>query len=342
MAKSSIGVLVDWITGMAAGALGVTALVVALTGSAQAKPASCSASITECGCVIDTTGTYEVANDLDSTQGLTANNSCIEIAADHVILNAKGFAIIGAGSGTGILIQNSAGFAVVQGTDAGAADQAIINSWNVGIEDNANNSVIELFRQIGGNLFNQHGNTKAGILLKTASNTTLDDFNASFNGESGVEIRNGSGNRLLNFDTISNGASGVLLRSSNENTLTNCTSNSNGAYGVDLDNSSQNQIFTSSLNTNGNDGLLLGCGKSDQKGCGSKGSDRNHLSNSGTNGNTGTGITVTKGSNGNAITNMTANGNQGSFDLVDENHKCGDDLWYNNVFGQVSDSNCIH
>jgi hypothetical protein len=96
------------------------------------------------------------------------------------------------------------------------------------------------------------------------------------------------------------------------------------------------------LNTNNKDGLLLGCGKADQNGCGSKGSDRNHLSNSGTNGNTGTGITVMKGSNGNAITNMTANGNQGSFDLVDENHKCGDDLWYNNVFGQASDTNCIH
>jgi parallel beta-helix repeat protein len=198
MARS--GVVGDWIIGFAASAVGAVALVITLAGSAQAKPASCSATITGCGCVIDATGTYQVGNDLDSTQGLTANNSCIEIAADHVILNLKGFAITGTGAGTGILIRNSAGFAVVQGTDAGAADQAIINSWNVGIEDNANNGVIELFRQIGGNIFNQHGNTKTGILLKTASNTTIDDFNASFNGESGVEIRNGSGNRLLNFD----------------------------------------------------------------------------------------------------------------------------------------------
>jgi hypothetical protein len=64
-------------------------------------------------------------------------------------------------------------------------------------------------------------------------------------------------------------------------------------------------------------GVLIGCHK-EGKCIGNKGSDLNHLSSSGSNGNASAGITVEEGSSNNQITNMSSGGNGGSFDLIGE------------------------
>ena len=199
--------------------------------------------------------------------------------------------------------------------------QAIINGWNIGLEDDANNVVIELFKQIGGSIFIQQGNKGDAVLLQNASGVTVANFNASFNGGTGVDIQGGSSNRIMNCDSISNAGNGVILASSNVNTISNCTINSNTGYGVWLNTANQNQIFTSSLNGNGKIGLLVGCHK-EGKCTGNKGSDLNHFSSSGANGNSGAGITVEEGSSNNQITNMSSAGNGGTSDLIDNNPSC--------------------
>jgi len=320
------------------------AILVTMNGLAAAapppKPTACTSSISSCGCTITQSGIFTVVNDLDASQGLTKGGNCLEISASHVILDLVGHAIIGNGTGTGILILSSAANTTVQGTDATEAGQAIINSWGVGLEDDANNVVIELFRQIGGNLRNPTGNAGDGVLLKNASSVTVGNFNASFNGGAGVDIQGGSGNRLFNFTTTNNTTAGVVLASSNVNTLLNCTIANNPGYGVWFNSANQNQIVTGGVNANGKIGVLLGCAK-EGKCKGNKGSDLNHISSFGANGNSGAGITVEEGSSSNQITNVKAGGNGGTSDLIDDNPSCDGNLWFNNAFGSASQS-CIH
>ncbi|HWJ41182.1 MAG TPA: hypothetical protein VNT29_08615, partial [Candidatus Limnocylindrales bacterium] len=86
-------------------------------------------------------------------------------------------------------------------------------------------------------------------------------------------------------------------------------------------------------------GLLVGCQKEGK--CGGKGSDLNHFSSSGANGNSGAGVTVEEGSSNNQITNMSSGGNGGTADLIDNNPNCDGNLWFNNAFGSASQT-CIH
>ena len=272
----------------------VVALLLTLTNLASAapKPTSCTPSISSCGCTVTQAGTFTVAEDLNASQGLTKNGNCLEVSADHVILDLMGHAIIGNGAGIGILIQNSGHDTTVQGTDSSEPTaQAIINTWKIGLEDDANNVTIELFRQIGGNVFNQHGNAGDGVLIQNASGVTVANFNASFNGGTGVNIQGGGNNRVMNCDSISNAGNGFIVASSNVNTISNCSINANAGYGVWLNVANQNQIFTSGLNGNGKIGLLVGCHK-EGKCTGNKGSDLNHFSSSGANGNSGAGLTA--------------------------------------------------
>jgi len=324
--------------------IGISTIAILLTmnglAAAAPKPTACTSSISSCGCTITQTGTFTVVDDLSASQGLTKGGNCLEVSADHVILDLQGHAIIGNGTGIGIVILSSAANTTVQGTDSTETAQAIINSWKVGLEDDANNVVIELFRQIGGNSFNPTGNAGDGVLLQNASSVTVANFNASFNGGAGVNIQGGSGNRILNCDTIKNTTAGMILASSNVNTVSNCTITANTGYGVWLNTANQNQIFTSALNGNGKIGLLVGCHK-EGKCNGNKGSDLNHISSSGANGNSGAGITVEEGSSNNQITNMSSSGNGGTSDLIDNNPSCDGNLWFNNKFGDVSQS-CIH
>jgi len=323
-------------------AVSTVASLVLMTGLAAAAPPpnACTPSISACGCTATQSGTYVVANDLDATQGLTKAGNCLEVSANHVILDLQGFHILGNGTGTGILILGSASNTTVQGTDLNEVGQAIINNWNIGLEVDASNVVIELFRQIGGNDKNPHGNAGDGILLRNASNATVANFNASFNGGAGVDVQGGTNNRILNCSTISDTTAGVILASSDLNTISNCTISFNAGFGVWLDTSSQDQIFTSSLNSNGSIGLLVGCDK-EGKCKGKKGSNLNHISSTGANGNSGAGVTVEEGSSNNQITNMSSSGNGGTSDLIDNNPSCDGDLWFNNAFGDASQT-CIH
>jgi len=318
------------------------AILVTMTGPAVAapKPTACTSSISSCGCTIAKTGTFTVVDDLSASQGLTKGGNCLEVSADHVILDLQGHAIIGNGTGTGILIHASGHDTTVQGTDSTEAAQAIINGWGVGLEDDANNVVIELFRQIGGNSFNPTGNAGDGVLLRNANGVTVGNFFASFNGGAGVDVQGGGGDRLFDFTTTNNTTAGVILASSNVNSISNCTITNNPGYGVWLNAANQNQIFTAALNGNGKIGVLVGCQK-EGKCKGNKGSDLNHLSSAGANGNSGAGITVEEGSSNNQITNMKSSGNGGTSDLIDNNPGCDGNLWFNNTFGSASQS-CIH
>jgi hypothetical protein len=210
-------------------------LLLGMVPAQAAAPGSCPSVITACGCVITKSGTYIVGNDLAASQ--TGHPNCIEIAADHSILNLKGFSVIGSGdgSGIGILIRNGAVHALVEGSDEGSttppddagangndfpAAQAVVTQWNIGIEDDADDAVIGLFKDLGGNIFQQQfGNATAGLVFKGAKGSVAADFHASYNGSAGVVLKDSSSIRLSNFSAIGNQETGVSLDSSNDNSI---------------------------------------------------------------------------------------------------------------------------
>ncbi len=319
-----------------------------------APPGSCPTSITACGCVVTKPNTYLVQNDLSASD--TSQPICIEISASDSILNLQGNAVIGSGngSGIGILIDKNATHVLVEGgiegstapaDDAGIDGmefpnaQAVVTQWNVGIEDDGDNAVIALFKNIGGNIFQQtFGNTTAGIFFNGAKGSVAVDFLASYNGADGVMLKNSSGIRMSNFSTISNTTAGVLLDGSTDNSIGTASASSNGKYGFWLLGSSRNLISNcNGTSGNGDTGILLGCGTVK---CGGAKSDDNRITNSGAPGNTNNGIVIEKNDKDNIVTVTHNDGNPDQHDMVDLNPHCSTNIWYNNT-GSASQS-CIH
>ena len=251
-------------------------LMLAAGAAEAARGPSCPPIITACGCAITKAGTYTVANELTASQ--STQDVCIEITASYSILNLKGFALVGDGDGIGIAIRNGVTHAVVVGGDEGPATppddagtndqdfpsaQAVVTRWDVGIQDEGDYSFIALFRDLGGNIFQQTGNATAGILFKGAKNSVAGDFRAAFNGQAGVIVRNSSGVRLFNLSAINNRQTGVWFDHSDDGVLSTATAASNDQYGIWLFSASRNLITDCNGTTgNGDTGILLGDRKS--------------------------------------------------------------------------------
>ena len=322
---------------------------------AKAAPvASCPLVIKSCGCVITTSDTYTVAKNLSASQ--TRRPNCIEIQADHAILNLKGKAVTGDGNdGIGILIRAGADHAVVEGGDESAAPpadnagingqvfpnaQAVVTQWNIGIEDDADDAAIGLFKNIGGSIFQQHGGNKtAGIYFNGVKHSVAVNFQASYNGQDGVMVSNSARVHLSNFTTANNVRAGVSFDSSNNNTIATATAAKNGKYGFWLL-SSKGNVITDANGTanNGRVGILLGCGP--QPACSATGSNNNRVMNSGASGSGGAGILIDKGNSQNIVTMTHNGGNPDNRDMVDNNPQCDSNIWYNNT--GAGNRQCIH
>jgi hypothetical protein len=136
------------------------------------------------------TGIYKVTANLDSSQNLTSKNGCIDVSAANVKLFLQGFDVAGAAgtpTGIGIHLLPTANGSFIEGTTAGAGTGfSTIHSWDIGIEDDA-------------------------------SNTLVDDFIAQFNGTAGVLVTKGHNNNITNFASDNNAVYGVWLKASNAN-----------------------------------------------------------------------------------------------------------------------------
>jgi len=327
-------------------------ILVATLAPAQSNPAGpnrCASEISSCGCTITRTGTYTVTGDLNADQSNAPN--CIEITADHSILNLKGHTVTGNGNGRGIWIHDTADHVVIQGADestfvrmpdddpcAPPNSQAAMNGWNVAIQDDADYAMIQLFKSIGGSADDPNGNRTAGILMNGVTGSVAADFNACYNGTAGVIIRNSSGAKLFNLTANNNHSSGVWLNSTNGSNIDTASLGNNGSYGIWLMISSNNVVNDYGTSNNGDTGTLIGCGN--EHCSGNQTSNNNRITNGGNNGNMSAGILIQK-HNGNNMITITANsGNPDGYDMVDQNPHCGDDVWYNNT--GTTQQSCIH
>ena len=315
-----------------AAALGFVLLALSPKPLAYAAP-PCPTSITACGCTITQSQLYTVANDLSATQ--TTEPICIEIAKDHAILNTMSFNLTGSGFGTGILIDKGADHVIVEGAQETSAEepppQSIIQQWNIGIEDDANDATILEW--------NIKNNITTGIVLNHVTNSIVGDLVAVGNGTNGIEVDHSSKVEVTNETTTGNGEIGLRLDSSDNNHLSTASALS-GVLGALLFSSSNNVVYDFAFVNNSNTGLVVGCGL-DKKNCpGNQHSDNNYLLVETATANKA-GVVIRKHSGGNTVTLGANSGNSGkNMDMVDENNKCDSNIWYNNI-GSGNQS-CIH
>jgi hypothetical protein len=223
-------------------------LVPVLALNAKAQAGGCPTSITSCGCTINKTGSYLVANELNSSQGLTSGGDCIDITARNVILDGGGEDVDGDGSGVGIRALPSATRAVVQDFDA-------IDDWNVGVRIDSGRSTVTTS--------NITGNASVQIFLKAANNANVTfDF---------VELEGpGSGPCILvkdsKSDTISNVVSlgctgGVVIEHSLRTSVASSLIADSFADGIFLDPGSNGaKIASNCVGDNDDIGIEIGKG----------------------------------------------------------------------------------
>ena len=222
----------------------------------------CVSPITSCGCTITTSGFYKLANALSSSQGLTANNGCIDISASNVVLNT-GKPVTGGVSHGGFNIEGPAG-----GTPTGIAIHILkgsnnnffelvgkVEGWDVGLLVESNGNIVDFD-------FIQPlvPNGTAGIEINGGNNNNINDFAANNNNNYGVWLRGASNNQINCSDSNNNGNIGVYIgcsangpingkcspkvRPSNNNRIFDHSSDGNGKYGVVIDLGNTGNIVT--------------------------------------------------------------------------------------------------
>jgi hypothetical protein len=211
-----------------------------MPSSASAQTA-CSPTINSCGCTIVKPGSYKIGLAVNSTQGLTSNNACIEIASSFVIFDAGKKTITGPGgvtpTGFGILLHRNFRSVFLEGRGT------VISGWDVG-------------------------------LLIQGSQIVADDFTANSNGTAGVELNKAQAVELTNQTASSNLNYGIWVNHTSTSDITNSKTQTNGNIGLYVGCSNigpvsagcpggpspGNYIFTGSIAGNANYGVALDFG----------------------------------------------------------------------------------
>jgi hypothetical protein len=215
------------------------ALIMPTPAAAQAV---CSPTINACGCTIATPGSYKLGLAINSTQGLTPNGACIEIASSFVIFDGAKKNITGPGgttpSGIGVLVHRNfrSDFLGFRGT--------VISGWDVGL-------LIE-GRQIVADDVTANTNGTAGVELNKADSIELTNTTAEGNLNYGIWVSQTSSSDITNSKTESNGNIGLYVGCSNIGPV------NSGCPGVGP--SPGNYIFTGNIQANANYGVALDIG----------------------------------------------------------------------------------
>jgi hypothetical protein len=198
-----------------------TILTTLVSGLAHAQSPQCPSTITACGCTIETSGTYTVANDLYASQGLTPRNGCIDIKSSNVDLFVDSYKIIGTGSnagcdaapqlrsGVGIHVLPGAYNILVEGEAEAVSGEmfAFVCGWNYGVESSGSGVY---WRQFG--LF-QNG---IGMFLNKAAVNTTYEIVADDN-VTGVRVFEGFENLITLVDAENNAHYGFWIDGTKSN-----------------------------------------------------------------------------------------------------------------------------
>jgi hypothetical protein len=222
--------------------LEIAVFITAIAPARASAQTSCPPTINECGCTISAPGSYKIGLNIDSTQGMTVNNACIEIAASFVILDGGKKTITGPGgttpTGVGILTHRKYRSIFLEGRGT------TISGFDVGLFISGS--------QIVADSFVANNNGTAGIELFNGDNIELTSPTAENNLNYGIWVKRTSASDITNTKTETNGNIGLYVGCSNIGpTSSGCggTFQSIGDY-----------IFTGNIMGNTNYGVALDIG----------------------------------------------------------------------------------
>lgn len=227
--------------------------------------------ITNCGTTLSTSGGfYQVANALVSSQGLTKNGDCIDIAATNIALDVHAFSITGntpaASKGVGIRILSSATNAIVEGANS------FIERWNYGVEDDANQSTGEDLNlndnftglYVNGATLSQFTNLALqsnvyGAHYVATNQCGLGDLAATQNGLYGIWIDHSNLTRVWNMNSIENTAANAWFGCGSNGSVGICPNGSKGTNNklYDSDTGMNNEIDNQALSGDSNIGVMI-------------------------------------------------------------------------------------
>ena len=204
---------------------------------------------------IDSPGYYYLTIDLSGVQDIY--NYCIGIYADDVVLDGRGYSVIGNYSGYGIYVHERRSV-VIENINIigyyGGVD--VYNSSNITIE----NVIVNSSKLFGIHLSQSNSNIirkvtvsysdNYGVFLEKSSSNIIDDVIASNNSESGLKIIESNNNFITNILVTNIVGWGVHIAYSNSNIVLNATVTNSEGSGVALVESSNNTIANSTLSNN--------------------------------------------------------------------------------------------
>jgi parallel beta-helix repeat protein len=314
-----------------------------------------------CGAVIDTPGTYELADNLSCPLGLPPPAFCdtaaITITASHVRLKGRGFTISGNQTGVGIR---------VAAADVHLQD-VTVERFNIGIEltGGGGHRLIDV-ASLANSTF--HCGDGVGVQMTNTSDSLIDHSTVSRNERWGVRLVSSARNRLVASDVSDNRfrpgreSGNVDMLSSDENDVTANDLSRGGLWGVRLQDSGRNAITANVVNDTATPaGIGIGILVSDSA---HNVVQANRIDRAPAPGTDYIGVLLFGSATGNAVranrvfhhtrngifvfTGATGNVLEGNrafdntpFDAADDNPGCDANTWRGNQFGLVSQPACI-
>lgn len=281
--------------------------------SALSLPAFAQTTISSCE-TITQPGKYAV----QSQATLHSTGDCLVIAAPSVTIQTQVATITGNGTGAGIHIMPSAiNFQLLPFATT-------INTFSVGIQDDANNAYIG--SDYGDPLW-IGDQVSTGVLLNNVVGSQVNGVgtHAIWNG---ILIHGGHNNLITGYET--------QILSDGNNPATNPTECCfevivSGSDGIRIENGSYgNMIYQALVSKGGSDGADIHV---------TGNSSLTFIAESEA-GNSGTGIRIESGASNNSTVKNDVKSN--TLDLFDGNSNCGSDIWLSDTFNTSSPSSCVH
>lgn len=278
--------------------------IIVLFSLLNARPVF-SVNIDNCS-VMDTQGeTYNLTQDIPNS----ANSTCMDIAADDVILDCNGYEIDGVdgGSSYGVRIVNYDNVTIrnceisdwAYGIDmSGSTDSRIYNNFIT-----SNDRGMNVVSSSNNNNFTNNTvffNTNYGVAIVSSSNNNFSYGNVSNNTNHGFYLSSADGNRIEYAAVGFNEQDGFNLDTSDGNVIYENNITSNKARGFYAASSSGNRIEGGNVKSNGNTGIRL------------YESTDNNVSGVNSSLNTNDGIYLESSSNGNRVENVIISDNTGN------------------------------
>jgi hypothetical protein len=299
----------------------------------RAVAAACASTIPNCGCTINSPGTYT----LTGTSPMNSTGTCIDITASRVTLQGGLIVMKGPGPSTatfGVHIEPSANKAILENVVAEDFGQGIRfdgpNASTLVAETtlNSKGTVVN-----GANAFLIEEISDLDNLVGIQVNSTATDFvmvigEALQDGGVGIKLNGVSGAFIDEAVAQGDGTFGIWLRSASNNVISGFVAESNGVAGVYL-----------GCNAAGPNGTACPAGVPSSNGNSLMGSvygSKNSLvSNTMSPLNQRLGIAVGLGNLHNHFLTITGAGNVDE-DALDENPTCGNNRWFADTFTKTS------